>query len=354
MKKIAFFDAKPYDKIWFEKYKNEYNLELIYYENKLNSDTAFMVAGRDGAGRDGAGCDGAVAFVNDIIDEKVIKVLYENGIKILALRSAGFNNVDFNAAFGKIHVVRVPAYSPYAVAEHALALLLTLNRKIHRAYNRTREYNFSLVGLQGFDLNGKTAGVIGTGMIGQVFINICKGLGMKVVAYDPFPSKGKDIEYVSTEELYKRSDVISLHCPLTKDTHHMINAKSINMMKDGVYILNTSRGAIINSEALLNAIKSGKIGGAGLDVYEEESVLFYEDFSNSIMQDDVLARLVSMPNVIVTSHQGFFTNEALQNIAKTTLENLNAFYKDEPLDNEICYQCTKNSNCDKKHNQRCF
>ncbi|MDF2686398.1 MAG: D-lactate dehydrogenase [Clostridia bacterium] len=344
MKTIAFFDTKPYDKEWFNYFKKDFDFDFKYFENKLNCDTAFMTSG----------CDGVVAFVNDIIDKKVIDILYENKINIIALRSAGYNNVDFKAAFNKIHVVRVPAYSPYAVAEHALALLLTLNRKIHRAYNRTRDNNFSLVGLQGFDLNGKTVGIIGTGKIGQVFVNICKGLGMKIVAYDPYPSEGLNIEYISPEELYKRSDIISLHCPLTKDTHHIINAESIKQMKDDVYIINTSRGALIDSEALLEAIKAKKIGGAGLDVYEEESELFFEDFSNTILQDDVLARLVSMPNVIVTSHQGFFTKEALHNIAKSTLENLNAFFNDKRLENEICYKCIKESTCDKKNIKRCF
>ncbi len=344
MKKIAFFDAKPYDKLWFDKLKESYDFKIKYYENKLNEDTAAMASGSDAV----------VAFVNDDINASAVDTLHRNGIQIIALRSAGYNNVDFKAAFGKIHVVRVPAYSPYAVAEHAMALLLTLNRKTHRAYNRTRDYNFSLNGLTGFDLYGKTIGVIGTGKIGQVFIDICKGFGMQVIAYDPFPAQGKGIDYVSVEELCSRADIISLHCPLTKDTHHLIGAETLSKMRDGVVIINTSRGALIDSEALVEAIKSKKVGAAGLDVYEEESELFFEDFSNTIIQDDILARLVSMPNVIVTSHQAFLTNEALHNIAETTLDNLKAFFDGAELKNEICYQCEKAPSCDLKHTKRCF
>ncbi|MPM48940.1 D-lactate dehydrogenase [bioreactor metagenome] len=344
MKKLAFFDAKPYDKIWFEKLKGDYGFEFKYFENKLNADSAVTAKGYDGV----------VIFVNDTADKKTLEVLYENGISVIALRCAGYNNVDFSAAFGKIHVVRVPAYSPYAVAEHAAALLLTLNRKVHRAYNRTREYNFSLSGLTGFDLHGKTVGVVGTGKIGQVFIDICRGFGMKVLAFDPYPNEGRGIDYVSFEKLCQKSDIISLHCPLTPSTRHMINKDSLSSMKDGVYLINTSRGAMIDSEALLEAIKAQKVGGAGLDVYEEESDLFFEDYSGSIIQDEILARLISMPNVIVTSHQAFLTNEALFNIAKITLENLKEFYNGEGLSNEICYQCQKQGKCVKTKNTRCF
>ncbi|HOP71992.1 MAG TPA: 2-hydroxyacid dehydrogenase [Thermoclostridium caenicola] len=345
MKNIAFFDTKPYDRIWFDRLKDKYGFEFKYFESKLNSDTAVMCAG----------LDGVVAFVNDVIDEKTINILSEQGIRILALRCAGYNNVDFKAAYGKIHVVRVPAYSPHAVAEHAMALLLTLNRKIHRAYIRTRDFNFSINGLTGFDLYGKTMGVVGAGKIGRVFVDICKGFGMKVIAYDPFPARDSGIDYVELEELFRRSDIISLHAPLTKETYHIINQDSIALMKDGVIIINTSRGALIDSEALLEAIKNGKIGGAGLDVYEEESDIFFEDYSNAIIQDDVLARLISMPNVIVTSHQAFLTDEALKNIAETTLENLRQFFDGEDLTNEICYRCTKYGNCNKKQGKgRCF
>ncbi|MDP4110061.1 MAG: 2-hydroxyacid dehydrogenase [Bacillota bacterium] len=344
MKTIAFFDAKPYDRIWFDEYSEEYGVSIRYFENRLNPDTAFMA--RD--------CDGVCAFVNDIVDEAVINSLYGNKVGVVALRSAGYNNVDFKAAYGKVHIVRVPAYSPYAVAEHAAALLLALNRKIHRAYNRTRDGNFSLNGLMGFDLHGKTAGVIGTGKIGRVFIDICRGFGMKVIAYDPRPAKDSGIEYVELPELYRQSDIISLHCPLTKDTRHIINSEALSLMRDGVFLINTSRGALIDSKALLDAIKVKKVGGAGLDVYEEEAELFFEDYSNTVIQDDVLARFVSLPNVIVTSHQGFFTEEAMQNIARTTLYNLRAFFQGDALDNEICYRCQKFGACDKSHKTRCF
>jgi len=344
MKRIAFFDTKPYDKIWFDKLKEKYNFEIKYFESKLNPDTAYLARKSDAI----------VAFVNDTISPDTIDVLLENNIKMIAMRCAGYNNVDIKYAFEKVHIARVPAYSPYAVAEHAMSLLLTLNRKIHRAFNRTREYNFSLNGLIGFDLHGKTVGIVGTGKIGQVFIDICKGFGMKVIAYDPYPIEDKGIEYVTLEELFKQSDIISLHCPLTKSTHHIIDKEAIELMKDGVTIINTSRGALIDSEALLGAIKLKKIGGAGLDVYEEESELFFEDFSNTIIQDDTLVRLISMPNVIVTSHQAFLTDEALSNIAETTMENLKQFFDDEPLPNEICYRCKKVGTCKKTHTQRCF
>ncbi|WP_312640884.1 2-hydroxyacid dehydrogenase [Hydrogenoanaerobacterium sp.] len=344
MKRIAFFDTKPYDKIWFDRLKAEYDFELVYFEEKLSSNTASMTRG----------CEGAIAFVNDTIDRSVIETMGKNGVGVLAMRCAGYNNIDFKAAFQKLHVVRVPAYSPYAVAEYAMSLLLCLNRKLHRAFNRTREYNFSLNGLTGFDLHGKTAGVIGTGKIGRVFIDICRGFGMNVIAYDPYPVKDSGIEYVGLEELCRRADVISLHCPLTKETHHIICEQMLAQMKDGVYIINTSRGALIDSEALLEAIKSGKVGGAALDVYEEESDLFYEDFSNTNISDDVLARLISMHNVLITSHQAFLTDEALQNIAETTLQNLKAYFEGAPLQNEICYQCDKLGNCEKQPNGRCF
>ena len=341
---FAFYDAKPYDKTWFDRMKADYDVELKYIENKLNHETAFMAQG----------CDGVIAFVNDTIDKETIDILYEQGIRLVAMRCAGYNNVDFKEAFGKIHVVRVPAYSPYAVAEYAAALLFALNRKIHRAYLRTREFDFSINGLTGFDLHGKTVGVIGTGKIGQMFINICKGIGLHVLAYDLYPADGLDVEYTSLEELYKRSDIISLHCPLTKDTYHMINHESIALMKDQVILINTSRGSLIDSDALLEGIKAHKVGGAGLDVYEEEAEIFYEDFSDTIIQDDVLAILLSMPNVIITSHQAVLTNEALENIAETTLQNIKSYFDGVELKNEICYQCLKKGNCDKSHKKRCF
>lgn len=344
MKKIAFFDTKPYDKTYFEKYKDKYGFEFKYYESKLNEDTSKMTAG----------FDGVVAFVNDDVNSHVIDRLYDNGIHVIAMRCAGYNNIDFKSAYGKIHVLRVPAYSPYAVAEHAMAMALTLNRKTHRAYIRTRDFNFSLNGLVGFDLHGKTAGIIGTGKIGRVFIDICRGFGMKVIAYDPYPAENSGIDYVTLDELCKNADIISLHCPLAESTRHIINKKTLSDMKKDAYIINTSRGALIDSEALLEAIKDEEIGGAALDVYEEETELFFEDFSGEIIQDDVLTRLISMPNVLVTSHQAFLTREALENIADTTLKNLRDFYEDKPLANEICYHCQRNQSCKKEHGGRCF
>lgn len=345
MKRIAFFDAKPYDKIYFDKYKDTYGFDIKYIEYKLGSETAYMAKNYDSV----------CAFVNDDINKETLNILYDLGIKIIAMRCAGYNNIDFKEAFGKIHIVRVPEYSPYAVAEHTMALLLCLNRKIHKAYNRTREYNFSLNSLIGFDLNGKTIGIVGTGKIGRAFINVCKGFNLKIIAHDPFPIENSDIEYVTFDELCKRSDIISLHCPLTKDTKHIINEESISIMKNGVYILNTSRGSLIDSEALLNALRSKKIGAAGLDVYEEETELFYEDLSYQVIQDEIISGLISMPNVIVTSHQAFLTHEALSNIAKVTLGNLKDFFGEKLLHNEICYKCTKmGESCSKKTGQNCF
>ena len=331
MTRFAFYDAKPYDKIWFDRLKGDYGISFKYIENKLNPETASLAAN----------CEGVVAFVNDTLDAETIDALCQNGNRLIAMRCAGYNNIDFNAAEGRITVVRVPAYSPYAVAEYAMALLFALNRKIHRAYLRTRDFDFSIDGLTGFDLHGKTVGVIGTGKIGRVFIDICRGIGMRTLAYDLYPSPDCPAEYTDLDTLYAESDVISLHCPLTRDTHHIINRQSLSRMKDGVMLINTSRGSLINAEALLEAIKSHKIGGAGLDVYEEETELFYEDFSDTIIQDDILARLLSMPNVIITSHQAFLTDEALRNIATVTLENIRAFLDNAPLKNQICLQCVR-------------
>ena len=276
-------------------------------------------------------------------------------MKAIFLRCAGFTNVDLSAAFGKIHVYRVPAYSPYAVAEHAMALYLTSNRRIHKAYNRVREYNFSLSGFAGNDLYGKTVGVIGTGKIGRIFINICRGFGMKVIAYDLYPVPNSDIEYVSLEELFKRADVISLHCPLTPETTHIINKDSIALMKKGVAIINTSRGGLINSEDLLQGIKDRKIGTVCLDVYEEESDIFFEDKSGHIMNDPILLQLIAMPNVIITSHQAFLTKEALNNIADTTTQNIINFFSDNSIsETEVCYRCGNQQNCNKKRKEKCF
>ena len=329
--KIAFFDAKPYDKPSFEKYGAELGVEYKYFETKLSEDTVDLAHG----------FDGVCVFVNDTVNASVIDRLHEMGIKIIALRCAGFNNVDMEYAHGKIHVLRVPAYSPYAVAEHTMALLLTSIRRIHKAYIRTRDFNFSLSGMTGFDLHGKTVGVIGTGRIGRVFIDICRGFGMNVLAYDKYPAQGLDngdtIRYVTLDELFQNSDIISLHCPLTEETYHVIDRDSLQKCKRGVVILNTSRGALVDAEDLLDAIKSRRVGAACLDVYEEESDFFFRDFSGHILDDDVLARLISMPNVIVSSHQAFLTEEALSNIAETTTQNIIDMAQNGQCKNELCY-----------------
>lgn len=314
-------------------------MKFKYFEAKLNEDTVDLASGYDGV----------CVFVNDTVNAAVIDRLCEMGVKVIALRCAGFNNVDMKHAFGKIHVLRVPAYSPYAVAEHTMAMLLTSIRRIHKAYIRTRDFNFSLVGMTGFDLHGKTVGVIGTGRIGRVFIDICRGFGMKVLAYDKFPAEGLDngdtIRYVSLDELFEKSDILSLHCPLTEETYHIIGSDALDKCKDGVVILNTSRGALVDAEALLGGIKSRKVGAACLDVYEEESELFFEDFSGHILEDDTLARLISMPNVIVSSHQAFLTEEALANIAETTVTNIVGFFAKGQCPNELCYRCGEAKDC---------
>ncbi|MBQ4625950.1 MAG: 2-hydroxyacid dehydrogenase [Clostridia bacterium] len=344
--KIAFFDTKPYDKPAFEKHGNINGLKFKFFETKLNEDTVELAQG----------FDAVCAFVNDTVNSAVIDRLSEMGVNILALRCAGFNNVDMKHAFGKIHVLRVPAYSPYAVAEHTMALLLTSIRRIHKAYIRSRDFNFSLSGLTGFDLHGKTVGVIGTGRIGRVFIDICRGFGMRVLAYDKFPAPGLDngdtVRYTDLNEIFAKSDIISLHCPLTEETHHIIDEDALNKCKKGVVILNTSRGALVDAEALLAGIKSRKVGAACLDVYEEESDLFFEDNSGHILEDDTLARLISMPNVIVTSHQAFLTEEALENIAETTVQNLAGFFKTGQCPNELC--CPKGDNPEDCKSGKCF
>jgi len=324
--KVAVFDTKSYDRQAFEQYHGKSGISFKFFEAKLTPDTTRLAKGYN------AVC----VFVNDSVDDEVIKKLAEYGIKVIALRCAGYNNVDLQAAEEcGIKVVRVPAYSPYAVAEHAMAMLLTSVRRIHKAYIRTRDYNFSLEGMTGFDLHGKTIGIVGTGKIGRVFIDICNGFGMKVIAYDKFPAKDSDIEYVSLEELFTSSDIISLHCPLTDESYHMIDDSSIELMKKGVIIINTSRGALIDADSLLSGIKERKVGGACLDVYEEEADVFYADKSGHILNDDVLARLISMPNVIVTSHQAFLTKEALDNIAETTFMNLVQVKNGDELVNEV-------------------
>lgn len=342
---IAFFDAKPYDIPAFEQYGEAGGIRFKFFETKLNQDTVALARGSDGV----------CVFVNDDVNAAVIDKLYKYGIRLIALRSAGYNNVDVKHAYGKIHVVHVPAYSPYAVAEHAMALLLTSVRRIHKAYNRTRDFNFSLNGLTGFDLHGKTVGVIGTGKIGRVFVDICRGFGMNVVAYDKYPAGDSGIPYVSLDELLAQSDVISLHCPLTEETRHMIDTNAIEKMKKGVVVINTSRGSLIDAEALLSGIKERKIGAACLDVYEEEADIFFEDHSGHILNDDVLARLISMPNVIVTSHQAFLTEDALRNIAQTTVANILSYGNgDGVCDNELCYRCENVEQCKKGRQKKCF
>lgn len=327
--KIAFFGAKPYDIASFDKVNEKYNYDIRYYRGHLNPNNVVLTQDTD------AVC----IFVNDTADAAVIDAMVDNGVKLLALRCAGFNNVDLKAAKGKLPVVRVPAYSPYAVAEYSLALMLSLNRKIHRAYWRTRDGNFSLNGLMGFDMHGKTIGIIGTGKIAKILIRLLKGFGMRILAYDLYPDMkfaGEEgISYVSLDELYRESDIISLHCPLTDQTKYMIDKDSIDKMKEGVMIINTGRGQLINTNDLIEGLKEKKIAAAGLDVYEEEGEYFYEDKSDKIIDDDVLARLLSFNNVIVTSHQAFFTKEALHNIAETTLQNIEDFRCHRPLVNEV-------------------
>ncbi len=345
MIKVAMFDTKNYDIESFNKeLEEEDKLSFSYFETKLTKDTASLTSG----------FDVVCVFVNDTIDKDVINILIKNNVKLIALRCAGFNNVDLEYCYKRIHVVRVPAYSPHAVAEHAMALLLTSNRRIHKAYIRSRDYNFSLNNLIGINLYGKTVGIIGTGKIGKIFIDICKGFGMNVIAYDKFPDLTLDINYVNLDELYANSDFISLHCPLTDENRHMIDSNAINKMKNGVFIINTSRGGLINSFDLLEGIKERKVGAACLDVYEEESDVFFQDKSDHILNDDILARLISMPNVIVTSHQGFLTKEALENIAQITIKNITSFIAGEACENELCYRCEKLGNCKKNRQERCF
>lgn len=326
---IAFFGAKPYDIASFDKINERYGFEIRYYKGHLNLNNIILTQG----------VDAVCIFVNDTADAAVIDGLVANGVKLLALRCAGFNNVDLTAAQGRLPVVRVPAYSPYAVAEYTLALMLSLNRKIHRAYWRTRDGNFSLNGLMGFDMHGKTAGIIGTGKIARILIHILKGLGMRVLANDLYPdeafARAEGFTYVTLDELYREADIISLHCPLTEQTRYLINADSIARMKEGVIIINTGRGQLIHTHALIEGLKEKKVAAAALDVYEEEANYFYEDKSDKIIDDDVLARLLSFNNVIVTSHQAFFTREALHNIAETTLQNILDFQEGRPLANQV-------------------
>ena len=329
MIKIAFFDTKEYDRKLFDEYNKNYGYEITYLESKLNSETAPLAEG----------FDAVCIFVNDVVDEKTIQILKKCGVKLIALRCAGFNNVDIKHIDKSIKVVRVPAYSPYAVAEHATALLLDLDRKIYKAYQRTKKYNFTLNGLLGFDIHGKTVGVVGTGKIGKCFINIMKGFGTNVIAYDIYKdeafAKEKDFKYVSLDELYEKSDIISLHCPLTEDNMKMINKNSIEKMKQGVVIINTSRGKLIDTSDLISELEKGKIGGIGLDVYEDEEEFFLNDMSNSYIRDKDLSTLLSMPNVVITSHQAFFTKEALNKIASDTCENIKDIFEKGECENEV-------------------
>ena len=324
--KIMFYDTKPYDKIWFQPMGEEMGFKIKFQEVKLNEDTAVLAKNYD------AVC----IFVNDDAGKETIQVLQEVGIRTILLRCAGFNHVDLKAAQAAgIQVLRVPSYSPEAVAEYAMGLLLTVNRQIHRAYVRTRDFNYNINGLMGIDLVGKTAGVIGTGKIGQMMIDILKGFKMHILAYDPYPVEGLDVEYVDLDQLFEQSDVISLHCPLTKDTKHIINKKSIAKMKDGVILVNTSRGGLINTADLIDGLMQRKFTGVGLDVYEEEDAYFFEDKSNDIITDEDLIRLTSFRNVVLTSHQAFFTQDAMEAIAKVTLDNAKAVEEGLELKNQV-------------------
>ncbi|MCC6509443.1 MAG: 2-hydroxyacid dehydrogenase [Pirellulaceae bacterium] len=314
--RIALFSTKPYDRQFFEQANERSQHELTFFEPRLTAETCALAQG----------FPAVCAFVNDVLDAHVLEQLFAQGTRQIALRSAGFNNVDLAAAqrLG-LSVVRVPAYSPYAVAEFAVGLILTLNRKIHRAYNRVREGNFSLEGLLGFDLNGRTVGIVGTGQIGAVVAKIMAGFGCTLLGFDVHPNPdcvALGMQYVSMDELFLSADIISLHCPLTPDTRYLINQQSIQQMRQGVMIINTSRGAVVDTRAVIEGLKSGRIGSLGLDVYEEEVDYFFEDHSAELIADDVLARLLTFPNVIVSSHQAFFTREALEAIARTTLQNL--------------------------------
>ncbi|MEO6720734.1 MAG: 2-hydroxyacid dehydrogenase [Ferruginibacter sp.] len=325
--KTAFFSTKSYDREFFDKYVT--TQQLVYFEAPLNKQTVNLASG----------CDAVCVFVNDKLDDVVITELKRLGIRLIALRCAGFNNVDLLAAKENgLTVVRVPAYSPHAVAEHAVALIMTLNRKTHKAYNRVREGNFSLERLTGFDLYGKTVGVIGTGKIGQVFCDIMLGFGCNVLAFDLVehkPTAAKGVAYLPLIDILHQADIISLHCPLNEQTHHIINTQTIGMMKEGVMLINTSRGALIDTAAVVKALKSGRIGYLGLDVYEQEEKLFFNDLSENVIQDDMIMRLLSFPNVLITSHQGFFTEEALTQIAQVTLKNMDDFEAGGVLKNVV-------------------
>jgi D-lactate dehydrogenase len=327
--RVAVFSSKPYDEEFLDAANRHAGHDLTHLEARLSVRTARLAAG----------ATAVCAFVNDELDAPVLEELAANGVTFLALRSAGFNHVDLVAAerLG-IRVARVPGYSPHAVAEHCVGLILALDRNIHRAYNRVREGNFSLNGLLGFDLHGKTVGVIGTGLIGTCFARVMRGFGCEVLGFDPFPSdecRSMGVRYVSLPELLAGSDIVSLHCPLTRETHHLIDRDSITQMRRGAMLINTSRGALVDTTAVIDALKSGHIGQLGLDVYEEESELFFEDLSDRVLHDDVFSRLLTFPNVLITGHQAFFTREALTNIAETTIANLTAYERGDELENRV-------------------
>ncbi len=335
MKKIAFFDSKPYDKVWFERLNVTLAepFELIWYESRLRPETVCLA---DGA-------DAVCAFVNDDISAQVVDTLAGYGISVLAMRCAGFSNVDLDAACGRLTVVRVPAYSPDSIAEHAAALMLAVDRRIHRAYARTRDYNFNIAGLEGTVLRGKCAGIIGMGRIGIQFARLCQAFGMRVLAYDPQPTRLDSVKFVPLAELLSQSDVISLHCPLTKETYHLIDAAALQTVKRGALLINTSRGALVDSNALIEALNDGTLRGAGLDVYEEEGDIFYEDLSDTVDRDEQLSILVAKPNVLLTAHQAFLTDEALESIAETTLKSLTAFFDGKHTECEVCSADRKRS-----------
>jgi D-lactate dehydrogenase len=326
--KIACFSTKPYDEQFLSAASEKFEHEFVFLEHRLDASTVVLAEG----------CDAVCAFVNDTLDASVLQRISEIGIGLLAMRCAGVNNVDLDAAakFG-VRVVRVPRYSPYAVAEHTIGLILTLNRKIHKAYNRVRENNFLIDGFLGFDLHGRTFGVIGTGAIGRTLAGIVGGFGCRVLMYDPYPNdEAKQLgEYVDLDRLLAESDLVSLQCPLTPDTYHLIDAERLSKMKRGAMLVNTSRGGLVDTSAAIEGLKSGQLGGFALDVYEEESGVFFEDLSQQVMQDDVLSRLMTFPNVLITSHQAFFTREALETIADTTLQSIDAFSRDDELVNEV-------------------
>ena len=330
--KVAVFNTKSYDRNFLETANANYSHDLVFFEPRLTQETTALAVG----------FPAVCVFINDQLDKTTLRVLAAQGTKLIATRSAGFNHIDLNAAAELgLTVVRVPAYSPYAVAEHTVGLVLTLNRKIHRAYNRVREGNFSLDGLMGFDLQGRTVGIIGTGKIGFLVAKILHGFGCQLLAYDLYPNydcEALGVKYVDLQELFATSNIISLHCPLTPQTHHLINAQALAQMKSGVMLINTSRGALIDTQAVIDALKSRKIGYLGLDVYEQESNLFFEDLSTEVIEDDIFQRLLTFPNVLITGHQAFFTEDALQNIAQTTLSNITDIELGRPCANEVSVQ----------------